>query len=108
MNRLQGKHVLITGASQGLGRQLSIDFARAGAAAIAITARRREALNEVRDRIREAAPATRVAVIVADLSRQEDIERVVATALSEFGGRLDVLVNNASALGPSPMPFMLD
>lgn len=108
MNRLQGKYVLITGASQGLGRQLAIDFARAGAAGIAITARRREALNEVRERIREAAPATRVAVIVADLSRQDDIERVVATALSEFGGRLDVLVNNASALGPSPMPFLLD
>lgn len=106
--RLQGKYVLITGASQGLGRQLSIDFARAGAAGIAITARRREALNEVRNRIREAAPATRVAVIVADLSRQDDIERVVATALSEFDGRLDVLVNNASALGPSPMPFLLD
>lgn len=106
--RLHGKYVLITGASQGLGRQLSIEFAREGAAGIAITARRREALNEVREHIREAAPVTRVAVIVADLSRQEDIERVVATALSEFDGRLDVLVNNASALGPSPMPFLLD
>ncbi len=106
--RLHGKYVLITGASQGLGRQLAIEFAREGAAGIAITARRREALNEVREHIREAAPVTRVAVIVADLSRQEDIERVVATALSEFDGRLDVLVNNASTLGPSPMPFLLD
>jgi hypothetical protein len=34
MNRLQGKYALITGASQGLGRQLAIDFAREGAAGI--------------------------------------------------------------------------
>jgi NAD(P)-dependent dehydrogenase (short-subunit alcohol dehydrogenase family) len=47
-------------------------------------------------------------MIGADLSRQEEIERLVATTLSEFGGRLDVLVNNASAIGPTPMPFLLD
>ena len=58
MNRLKGKHALITGASQGLGRQLAIDFAREGAAAIAIVARRAEALGEVRERIREAAPVS--------------------------------------------------
>ncbi len=108
MKRLEGKHILITGASQGLGRRLAIDFAREGAGGIAITARNVEALGEVRDRVREAASATRVVVIGADLSRQEEIERVVATTLSEFGGRLDALVNNASALGPTPMPYLLD
>ena len=36
------------------------------------------------------------------------MERAVATALHEFGGRLDVLVNNASALGPAPLPYLLD
>ena len=108
MNRLQGKYVLITGASQGLGRQLAITFAREGAAGIAIAARGVECLNEVRDRIYEVAPKTQVLVVVADLTRQEDIERVVATTLTEFNGRLDVLVNNASSIGPSPMPFLLD
>lgn len=108
MNRLQGKHVLITGASQGLGRQLAITFAREGAAGIAIAARGIECLNEVRERIYEVAPKTQVLVVVADLTRQEDIERVVATTLTEFNGRLDVLVNNASSIGPSPMPFLLD
>src|SRR5687768_13398554 len=108
MNRLTGKHILITGASRGLGRQLAIDFAREGAAALSITARRSEDLQEVKNRIAEISPETRVAVIAADLSRQDDIERIVATTLSEFGGRLDVLVNNASVLGPTPMPFLLD
>src|SRR5262249_36529636 len=50
----------------------------------------------------------RVVLIAADVGREEDVERAVATALHEFGGRLDVLVNNASALGPSPMPYLLD
>lgn len=108
MSRLQGKYALITGASQGLGRQLAIDFAREGAAGIVIVARGVEGLDEVRDRIYKVAPQTKVLVIIADLTRQEDIERVVATTLSEFNGRLDVLVNNASTIGPSPMPFLLD
>jgi NAD(P)-dependent dehydrogenase (short-subunit alcohol dehydrogenase family) len=108
MKRLEGKYALITGASQGLGRQLAIDFAREGATGISVTARNVEALRELQAEIRAAAPEARVTSIGADLSRQEDIERVVATTLAEFGGRLDVLVNNASTLGPTPMPYLLD
>lgn len=108
MKRLEGKFVLITGASQGLGRQLAIDYAREGAAGVAIVARDAEALERVRDSVREVAPEARVLTISADLSRQEEIERVVATTLTEFAGRLDVLVNNASLIGPTPLPFLLD
>jgi NAD(P)-dependent dehydrogenase (short-subunit alcohol dehydrogenase family) len=161
MSQLHGKYVLITGASQGLGREIAIAFAREGAAGIAIVARRAEALNEVRDacqqaaalRIREVVPKTSktsvvvvtadltqpgeiervtnevrdtllrgmlrdrieqvtpkmsVLAITADLTRPEDIERVVATTLNEFNGRLDVLINNASVIGPSPIPYLLD
>lgn len=108
MKRLEGKHVLITGASQGLGRQLAIDFAREGAAAVSIVARGAQALEEVRERVLEVAPDARVLVVRADLSREDEIERVVALTLSEFGGKLDVLVNNASAIGPTPLPFLLD
>jgi NAD(P)-dependent dehydrogenase (short-subunit alcohol dehydrogenase family) len=108
MNRLKGKYILITGASQGLGRQLATDFAREGAAGLSIVARRGEALNEVRDAIRKTAPQTRVLVITADLGREEEIERVVATTLNEFGGRIDVLINNASSIGPTPLPYLLD
>lgn len=91
-----------------MGRQLAIDYAREGAAKIAIVARRTEALEEVRERVREASSDAHVLVMGADLSRQEEIERVVAAVLNDFGGRLDVLVNNASVLGPTPMPYLLD
>jgi NAD(P)-dependent dehydrogenase (short-subunit alcohol dehydrogenase family) len=108
MNRLVGKFALITGASRGLGRQLAIDFAREGATGLALVARDADALVAVRQQVREAGPQARVVVIAADLGREEDVERAVATALHEFGGRLDVLVNNASVLGPAPLPFLLD
>ena len=108
MNRLNGKNILITGASQGLGRRLAIDFAREGASGVTIVARRAEALKEVKESVKEIAPQTRVLVIDADLGEEENIERVVATTLSEFSGRLDVLVNNASEIGPTPLPFLLD
>ena len=108
MGRLDGKQILITGASRGLGRQLALDFAREGAAGLALVARGADALREVGNRVREAAPRARVVPIAADLGREEDVERMAATVLGAFGGRLDVLVNNASALGPAPLPFLLD
>ena len=142
MGRLQGKYVLITGASQGLGKQLALDYAREGAAGIAIVARGEAALKDVRDcitkntssnnvvlavaadlsrsgeveRVMEQVRSqlmakqspTKILTITADLSKPEDIERVVATTLNEFNGRLDVLVNNASTIGASPMPYLLD
>jgi len=108
MKQLKRKCALITGASQGLGRQLAIEFARQGATGIALVARDAEALHNARQRIMRVAPQATAVVITADLGRQEDIERVAATTLSEFRGRLDVLVNNASSLGPTPMPYLLD
>ena len=108
MNRLKGKYILITGASQGLGRQLAIDFAREAAAGIAIVARRADALERVAASIHEAEPKAEVLMITADLSSEGEIERVVATTLNEFRGRLDVLVNNASSIGPTPLPYLLD
>jgi len=108
MNRLNRKKILITGASRGLGRQLALDFAREGAVALALCARHSQALDKVRDEVMAVAPDMKVVLIEADLSRPLDIERLFAITLHEFHGRLDVLVNSASMLGPSPMPYLLD
>jgi NAD(P)-dependent dehydrogenase (short-subunit alcohol dehydrogenase family) len=99
---------MITGASQGLGRELALAFAREGAGGLSLAARHGDAIRNVRDEARKIAPDANVLAIEADVSKARDIERLVATTLDAFGGRLDVLVNNASTIGPSPMPFLLD
>ncbi len=47
-------------------------------------------------------------VVEGDVSQPRDIERIIATTLAQFRGQLDVLINNASTIGPSPMPNLLD
>ncbi len=108
MSKLAGKNILITGASQGLGREMALRFAREGAAGLSIVARHVDELNKVREEIRQIAPRIDIVAIEADVSKPRDIERIVATTLAQFKGRLDVLVNNASTIGPSPMPDLLD
>jgi NAD(P)-dependent dehydrogenase (short-subunit alcohol dehydrogenase family) len=108
LKSMEGKHIVITGASKGLGRQLALDFAREGAGALSLIARHADLLHKVREEIRDISPQTKVVTLAADLGDAKAVERVAASTLSEFQGRVDVLVNNASTLGPSPMPFLLD
>jgi NAD(P)-dependent dehydrogenase (short-subunit alcohol dehydrogenase family) len=108
MKRLSGKLAFISGASQGLGRELALVFAREGAKGLALVARRSEPLNELRAQIHALSPAANVLTIQGDVGQPDHVERMVATTLAAFGGHLDVLVNNASVLGPVPMPYLLD
>lgn len=108
MKRLKGKTLLLTGASRGLGRQLALEFAREGAQGLALVARNADRLYQLREEIRVIAPKAKVLALSADLALAEDVERVAAATLGEFGGKVDVLVNNASELGPTPMPYLLD
>jgi NAD(P)-dependent dehydrogenase (short-subunit alcohol dehydrogenase family) len=108
MRKLTGKNILITGASQGLGREMALRFGREGAAGLSLVARHIDELNKVRDQLRKIAPGIDIVIIEADVSSPRDIERIVASTLAQFRGHLDVLVNNASTIGPSPMPNLLD
>src|SRR5947208_11898022 len=108
MERLAGKNILITSPSQGLGREMALRFGREGAAGLSLVARHGDEVSKVCDEVRKLAPKTDIIAIEADVSKPRDIERIVATALAQFKGRLDVLVNNASTIGPSPMPNLLD
>jgi NAD(P)-dependent dehydrogenase (short-subunit alcohol dehydrogenase family) len=104
--RLTGRMVLITGASRGLGRAIALAFAREGAALVIES---RESSAEQLARVREEITALGAPVLAvrADVSSRDDVERLAAEALQRFG-RVDVLVNNASALGPVPLPLLLD
>ncbi len=104
MKVLQGRVGLITGASRGLGRAVALAFAREGAD-LALCARGAEALEAVAADARAAGAA--VLAISADVRSTRDIERVVALTLERFE-RIDILVNNASELGPTPLPYLVD
>lgn len=99
------KVVMITGASKGLGKSLALAFAAQGAK-LALCARGSAALENVK-REAESRGAAAVLAVPADIASSRDVERFVALTEAEFG-RIDVLINNASTLGPSPMPLLLD
>ncbi len=93
---------LITGASRGLGLALARALAEEGWTLI-IDARGEEALESARA---ELSKRTRVIALPGDVSDPEH-RAALADAAGETGG-LDALVNNASILGPSPRPDLLD
>jgi NAD(P)-dependent dehydrogenase (short-subunit alcohol dehydrogenase family) len=86
-----GKRVLVTGASSGIGAALAEGFAAAGAT-VGICARREDRLDEVLERCRAHAPGSRRFVV--DLADPAAVDRLAADAVTELGG-VDVLVNNA-------------
>src|SRR5689334_9564314 len=93
---------LVTGASRGLGQALARELARRGWTLI-IDARGADALEAARA---ELAAQTRVVALPGDVTDPAHREALVAAATA--AGGLDLLVNNASILGPSPQPALLD
>jgi hypothetical protein len=88
--------VLITGASRGIGRELALYYARAGASLVLVS-RRQETLDETRDAVLKEVPGADVVTFVADVKDPAKAEEAVKVATSRFG-RLDILVANAGAI----------
>jgi len=91
---LQEKTIVITGASSGAGRATAIEFARYGAK-IVLAARNLEALDEVEAICREMGALA--LAVKTDVTDAEQVRNLAATAV-EFGGSIDVWVNNAGVL----------
>src|SRR5687767_10156026 len=89
--KLNGLRVLVTGASQGIGRALVVEAARRGMRVLA-AARSQPLLDELVAEIRKANGA--VETVVADVTKPEDRQAMVDAAVRHFGG-LDILINNA-------------
>jgi len=97
---LEDKVVLVTAASRGLGRAAAMEFARQGAR-LAVCSRG-EGIETAAEEIRKATGA-KVYATQADISRQEDVERLVRHTLEHFG-TIDILIINAG--GPPPGNFL--
>lgn len=103
MGSLDGKVALVTGSSRGIGRAIALRFAREGCSVIVNCRRSVEAAHEVAKQIDALRPLASL-VAQADVSRQEEVERMVALAAQTFG-RIDILVNNAGTAGGG-LPFL--
>jgi NAD(P)-dependent dehydrogenase (short-subunit alcohol dehydrogenase family) len=99
-DRLAGLRVAVTGGTSGLGLALVRELCGRGAR-VAFVARTAARVAQV------AGAHAGVHGIVGDVSVKEDIYPIAVQVLGELGG-LDVLVNNASALGPAPLALLAD
>ena len=92
--KLNGKSVVVTGASSGMGKAIVERFAKEGANIIAV-ARRKERVEELAEALKDNGG--RVIPFVGDVSKEETMNEAIDLAVKEFG-RLDVLVNNAGIM----------
>ena len=103
-NRIEGKKIVITGASSGIGRSAAIQLAASGAFVI-LVARREEALNDVVDTIKRAGG--QAVAYPADLSDLDFVDQLGDKILDEHS-KIDVLVNNAGRSIRRPLVESLD
>jgi NAD(P)-dependent dehydrogenase (short-subunit alcohol dehydrogenase family) len=95
MVKLKGKICIVTGGGSGIGRGIALAFASHGAKVV-ICGRREQPLDETAKEIRQSGGVC--LSIKADVSRLEDVERLVKNTLDEYK-RVDILVNNAGIGG---------
>jgi NAD(P)-dependent dehydrogenase (short-subunit alcohol dehydrogenase family) len=101
---MRGKGVLITGGSKGLGAALAEEFSVAGARVV-LVARGEEEMRKTLARIRDRGGEAHA--LAADVSDKVQAHRI-AGAAAALAGPIDLLVHNASTLGPTPLRLLLD
>ncbi len=101
---VRDRGVMITGASRGLGAALAHELARQGAR-LALVARGEQALEAVAGAIRAAGGEAHP--IVADVGRKREVY-AIAGAAAALVGDVELVVHNASALGPEPLALLAD
>lgn len=99
-----GKSILITGGSRGLGKWLALGLAARGAR-VALVARDQTALDEIVGLVRKSGGVA--FGIAADVGAKESIYPIVGQAAA-LSGPVDILINNASTLGPVPLRLLAD
>ncbi|XP_072178569.1 3-oxoacyl-[acyl-carrier-protein] reductase FabG-like [Diadema setosum] len=102
MGSFDGKVVLITGASSGIGAVTAVQFAEDGASLV-LVGRNEERLGKTaQECLSKGLSKDKVLTIKADMAKEEDVQRIMDTTIEHFG-RLDVLVNNAGVAYVTPI-----
>ena len=99
---LKGKVAIVTGGGRGLGEQIAIGFAEAGANVV-VCSRRIEACEEVSGKLKEIGVDS--LALKCDITNPEDVKNVVEQTVERFG-RIDILVNNSGASWGAPAEEM--
>src|SRR5581483_7266584 len=97
--RLQERVCIITGGGRGLGREMALTFAREGARVV-VAGTSEAALQQTAAEIHEGG--ARAIAVRCDVSDEAAVEQLAEKTLAEFG-QIDVLVNNAGAIGPTAL-----
>ena len=98
--KLNNKNAIITGANRGLGKAIVTEFVKEGASVI-ICARNYEKLLEVKTELEKyAGKEKRIAIIQADVSKEESVAEILENVENLWKGKVDILVNNAGIHGP--------
>ena len=100
MKRLEGKTAIVTGSARGIGAAIAERLAADGAAVIVNYARSAAAAESVADRIRSTGGQAEV--VQADVGDPTHVVRLVERTVTALG-RLDIVVNNAAAIGFAPL-----
>jgi len=103
--RLKDKVAIITGSSRGIGRAIAEAYGENGASVVVNYSSSQKAAEEVVNKIQGFG--VRSIAVKANVAKKEEVERLVQTAIGEFG-RIDILVNNAGFTRPAMMMRMTE
>jgi 3-oxoacyl-[acyl-carrier protein] reductase len=99
-DRLAGKVALVTGSSRGIGRQIALELAKEGAFLVVNYNKSEESAKQLSDEI--AKLGTKCITVKADLSKNEDIQKMISTAKRDLGS-IEILVSNAGISTPQKL-----
>ena len=88
---LKDKVAVVTGGAGGIGTEIAMEYARAGASVV-LASRNRDSLENVATEISKLD--VRALPVVTDITKPEQVDSLISTTIEEFG-RLDIMVNNA-------------
>ena len=100
---LDGKVVLVTGSSRGLGREMIVRFAKENASVVINYCKNKEAAKELYDQICEYN--SNCLLVQADVTKEQDVQNLYKQVLKKFG-KIDVLINNAGKCSDNYVQFM--